>query len=367
MFSDGAVSPVRQTTLTPANIIRGGDTNMTGAALIKRQSLLTFLCVVGLVSVAATDEAAVYVGDAAPSHRARHAVPHHAHHAARTIVTVTGWYGRLGNNLHQIRQATKIAFCCQGVLQLPDSHYMLNMTQSAFDLGHDVPIGHKCPRDISDEFFFIHQMRGGAQRVHRECDADVDDIWSAITDSLFPRPAHLCATHGTPDCCPPDMDDVLVAHVRSGDLFSLKEPSKDYFPAPLVYYTQVMTERNWSRVVLLTEDELNPVTTILGKVMKGALTSPVQVFSQGLENDVHMMRCAVHVAIARSTFSERLAALAPNLRTVYSAYTKACPKKNLTGVCYSFPNFNDTHWAHTPDQISDMVRQSDVVRLPYVC
>lgn len=385
----------------------GDYVKMTGAAIAKRRPLLTLLWLAALVScVSATDDAShpasdgaapthhavdgaapthPAVDDAAPTHpavdhAAPHAVedaaphhggrvaPHRAHHHARaqTTVTLTHWYGRLGNNIHQIRHAAKVAFCCQGVLQLPDSHYVLNMTRSTFDLGFG-PAGRDCPRNISGEFFFVNHVRGGAHKVYHECQADVDDIWSEITGSLFPRSAHLCATYGTPDCCPPDMDDVLVAHIRSGDLFSSKEPSKFYFPAPLVYYTSVMTERNWSRVVLVTEDELNPVTTVLGRVMKGALSSPVEVFSQRLEDDVHMLRCAVHVAIARSTFSERLAALAPNLRTVYSPYAKACPKKNVAGIFYTFPNFNDTHWANTPDQINDMVRQSDVVREAYEC
>ena len=81
-----------------------------------------------------------------------------------------------------------------------------------------------------------------------------------------------------------------------------------------------------------------------------------------------MLRCAVHVAIARSTFSERLAGLAPDLRTVYSPFKKECPKKDVAAhPLHLPPNFNDTHWANTPDHINGRVRQSDVVREAYDC
>lgn len=108
-------------------------------------------------------------------------------------------------------------------------------------------------------------------------------------------------------------NDVLVMHVRSGDIFTLKRKWAflNYEQPPCKYYKDVMGWKKWSSVLVLAQDRANPCVDDL--VKRGALYRRRSVME-----DLTLMLNAKALVASKGTFGMAVALLSYHLRELYT-------------------------------------------------
>lgn len=94
-------------------------------------------------------------------------------------------------------------------------------------------------------------------------------------------------------------EDLLVMHVRSGDIFGDG------------YYTSVMNERNWSKVLLFAEDTVNPCVNILKKA--GA-----EHIQSDLHKEIALMLSTKNLVVVRGSFGMSMAFISKELKNLWT-------------------------------------------------
>ena len=207
--------------------------------------------------------------------------------------------GRWANNVLQLLQATTMANLAQiDKIYVPEDFMML---QNGFITENGIkiiksrpPAGLKC---IRAKFFFRFPgiPRINASNIH----------W--FREQYMRQFPNISLG-----------DDVLVMHVRSGDIFSLKRKWAyfNYEQPPCKYYKDVMERRNWSSVILLAQDNANPCVDYLIKC--GALYQQRPVLE-----DLTVMLNAKALVTAKGTFGMAVALLSYHLRELFTFNNEA--------------------------------------------
>ncbi|KAL4543464.1 hypothetical protein Ndes2437B_g01297 [Nannochloris sp. 'desiccata'] len=117
--------------------------------------------------------------------------------------------------------------------------------------------------------------------------------------------------------------DVLVMHIRSGDIFDRSRPAEHrYSPPPLAYYQKVIAEHGSRHsssgspsIIIVTElENMSPlVDALLRLYPPGTITLQAGT----LEEDVAVVLGARHLVASQGTFAYALALASPNLETLY--------------------------------------------------
>jgi len=142
--------------------------------------------------------------------------------------------------------------------------------------------------------------------------AAVTDWW----ESPFASNPEVFALYGIELNQEPFGEDDLVIHLRSGDVFKSKNPHTAYGQPPLAFYKKVVQHRDWRKVVLVYEDEANPVI----RGLKGYLTSkkvPYVVSSEDPATDVNLCLRGRHLVMSVGTFLWPVVAASTNVESVY--------------------------------------------------
>lgn len=156
------------------------------------------------------------------------------------------WYGRLGNNIQQISNG--IYFCRKnGIHFTSPDHPMIE----AIDLNFG-PNQYKIPKTSNNWFYHF-------EKEHSDFDVDIDELnllrKNICEDYIYPK---LKIDHSKLN--DPLPDDVLVVHIRSGDLYT-------HFPNthpqnPLSYYLKLY-QLFGGKVIFIAEDDKNPIVQVL--------------------------------------------------------------------------------------------------------
>ena len=127
--------------------------------------------------------------------------------------------------------------------------------------------------------------------------------------------------------------DELVVHLRGGDVFGDPAPSA-YGQPPLSFYTLVVSSRQWSRVVVVAEDDKNPVYGQLVSYL-AEQGIPCERVSGDLLSDLHVLAGAQHLVVASGTFGRAVVVCSDEVRHVYEF--------EQTGVLYPLPSRVSLH------------------------
>lgn len=201
--------------------------------------------------------------------------------------TINNWYGRLGNNIQQISNA--IYYCKKNKL----SFYNLphpQISRFTLNFGYD--------KTVSNRFFFYNTEL-------KDFDCDVDEL------NIQRR--EICLEYITPNLNffikEAFDDDVVVIHVRSGDVF-LSNPHTSYVPNPLHFYEKIIDQ--YGAAIVVAEDRSNPVIDELEKNAK------VLIQSTTIENDFStLLRAKNLVSSGVGTFSVAAALCSKNIKNFY--------------------------------------------------
>lgn len=156
------------------------------------------------------------------------------------------WYGRLGNNIQQISNG--IYFCRKnGIHFTSPDHPMIEAIDLNFGSNQ-----YKIPKTSNNWFYHF-------EKEHSDFDVDIDELnllrKNICEDYIYPK---LKIDHSKLN--DPLPDDVLVVHIRSGDLYT-------HFPNthpqnPLSYYLKLY-QLFESKVIFIAEDNKNPIVQVL--------------------------------------------------------------------------------------------------------
>lgn len=115
---------------------------------------------------------------------------------------------------------------------------------------------------------------------------------------------------------PSSVEDVLHIHLRSGDIFKKTPPHRDYGQPPLALYTKIIRMRAWRKVVMVFEDQYNPVINALIEFVKQQGIA-YETHSGDIHQDVEVLLGAKHLVIARGTFIYPILSLSKNAKEVF--------------------------------------------------
>jgi len=177
------------------------------------------------------------------------------------------WFGRLGNNIQQISNG--IYYCEKNNVKFTSpEHPFINAIELTFGDNE-----FKISESSHNWFYFF-------EGPDKDFDAD-------ITDLNFKR-KEICEKYILPnlkvnhdELDQPIGDDVCVAHIRSGDVYS-HAPHPSYVQNPLSFYLELYKRFN-QKVIFITEDD-----TIPNALNPSMLKEHLDVYSMDINGDKYI-------------------------------------------------------------------------------
>ena len=219
-------------------------------------------------------------------------------------------YGRFGNNIRQIANATHVAKVLGartiyvgevniGLLTAPLTFEDIALIPSA-------PPRHE--RIMSDTFF----DRSAFAKLFSGFEGERQlAIMSAVIAPILGNRWRAG---------PRATDDTLHIHIRSGDIFSMTV-HPDYVPPPLAYYTHAIRDFQKTcaqpKIVLMFEDERNPCIRPLREMLRA---NGVEFCERGddFEATVGELLCARNLVASVGTLVPMIALASTNIRRLYA-------------------------------------------------
>ena len=111
-------------------------------------------------------------------------------------------------------------------------------------------------------------------------------------------------------------DRNLVIHIRSGDVFESSNPHSSYGQPPLAFYQRIIEDNAWEGVLLVYENEANPVIQRLRDYLTATgLAHAVQ--SSDVTQDLTLCLRSTHLVCSTGTFLWPVIAVSTNLKSIY--------------------------------------------------
>lgn len=215
------------------------------------------------------------------------------------MYSITFWGGRFGNNIQQISNA--IFYCKENSLNFKSPpNDLINSFQVNF--------GYKF---CDPRIFFFH--------IDSELKNGNSDFQVDVAKLRIER-RNICRKYIYPNLKInfnniSDLgDNTIVAHIRSGDIFSRKNyycsVVSSYLQNPLCYYLEIF--KDYKNVIVITEDYENPVVMELSKI------DNVQIITENIENTIELILSAQNIVTSGvSSFAIACALLSGNVKKLY--------------------------------------------------
>lgn len=181
---------------------------------------------------------------------------------------IGSWDGRLGNNLIQVLKGLTVALHHKDAsLSVPPHWYLKDM-----DVGP-----------------------GGESGI----------VANSFFDMMYPEFFPEAVTIARSSLPIPERGSHLVMHIRGGDIFRTDRVNIRYAQPPVGFYLEVAALLNWTQIIIMAEDNANPV---LGRLMQ---LLPEATFRVGkpLNEDWRILTSASHIAMSCSSLSMAAAVL----------------------------------------------------------
>jgi hypothetical protein len=168
-----------------------------------------------------------------------------------SLVNLRKWYGRLGNNFYQLKQAFRIAICCRTQLELLINrdlpllkrHFdFSNLKEGNLVSGLNESVGcHK----LQVSWVNGYREKGTPFSIDESCSYDSHALFNwALYDAVYQD--ERCTESNDVkkalgmDCPQYLEDDALVVQIRSGDIFKIgHHPQPTYKQPPVAFYEKI--------------------------------------------------------------------------------------------------------------------------------
>ena len=169
-----------------------------------------------------------------------------------------------------------------------------------------------------------------------------------------------------------DMDNTLVVHLRSGDVFSPGGGHENYKQPPVAFYQFIFRSRKWSKILFITSleppEHWNPVWTyFLNETNRlNSFIDPKAIvsfqMSSNVQEDLLKLWCARFYVAPFSTFSLMMIYIAPYLKEFYISGMGDCKSidHSPSVTCHhlllnNYHMFHSGKWSNSPEQREVMI------------
>jgi hypothetical protein len=271
---------------------------------------------------------------------------------------ISDWRGeRTGFQFAAVTNALRRAACCAGVAILPST-----ATHPA-NLGND-----SAQRRTCFDFSRLPRVSGPLPAACLPHVAASSDFYFRSLPCpttqyyLAPALAAAAAYVDAPRTLPCPLGgvgaarQVLLAVVRGGDIFRGSRPHGAYGQPRLAFYLAAWRESRLPRLLVVSEDDANPVVAALRDRKLGAGERLGLQVHGSFDTDLAAVMCARHLVLARSTLTS-LYLTNPGLKNVYApdelpaaeVQTASCDTRVWVPAAGSSPLFHK-EWDNSPSQ-----------------
>ena len=240
------------------------------------------------------------------------------------MITIKKWYGRLGNNIIQLITSIQTALYYKTNISIPDHPFFnVNLIEQSIN-----NFSSNSCFDLEDNFFFRNHRK--APPIDKEVYLNNEKEAIDLVKEAFLK-INL-----------PILDkNTIVIHIRSGDIFRQK-PHPKYCPPPLSYYTNIIENSNFKKIILISQDTKNPIVECLLNMYPQALYK-----KNKLIDDIAIILGAKTVVKSVGTFIPQLLKLSNNIEKIYRPKMFSKELKN-----YYLKN---RPWKRTPQQLDNLL------------
>jgi hypothetical protein len=212
------------------------------------------------------------------------------------MIIIKNWYGRLGNNIIQICNAIHIALYYKEQIQLPPhTFFNTNIIKEYFKNNNNKL---KIENNISN-LYHRHLLKDIPNEVF---EINIEKVHNLLKKAFIIKQNEFKKI---------DENDIII-HIRSGDVFS-NNPHGGYTPPPLAYYTNILDNNKFNKIIIVCEDKINPVIDKLLKIY------PNSVYNKNsLKDDIKIILGATTIISSVGTFIPSLKLLSDNIKKIYS-------------------------------------------------
>ena len=219
-------------------------------------------------------------------------------------IKITRWEGRLGNNISQLFNAIQISLYYACNISIPnhnlfDTSLISRLVTNSIDSEKFVDINLQkqlSGNELKGDFYF--DLYKYDKRVF---EYNIQQTVLILKESFKIRQDKTCDLG----------ENHVVLHIRGGDIFS-KNPHGDYINPPIYYFKTILDSNNYKRIILISEDRLNPT---VGELLK--LYPNIEFKIQSLEEDIKLLLASKNVIMSFGTFVPRLLTLSNRIEKMY--------------------------------------------------
>lgn len=211
------------------------------------------------------------------------------------MLRIISWYGRLGNNITQLKNVLYIALYCNYNIEIP-RHIFFKATKIIINKNYEDN------REIIDtegvEFYHRNKLE-----KYKICFERNHEKVKEILQNIFKM-----------DIINIEKKEGLIIHIRSGDQMITTNPHPKYIMAPLSYYKKIIEENKNKKIQIVCEDTLNPCVNELLKMYPN-----INYNRNTLIEDIKIILGAENIVSTIGTFIPGLCWLSNNIKKVYIA------------------------------------------------
>ena len=205
------------------------------------------------------------------------------------------WYGRLGNNIIQLSNIIDIALFYKHDIEFKEKHKF-------FDLKIIEKYFYKYKNDkILKNNFNFHNNENFIIPSHV-----IKENYKVKINLM--KQAFIIKDHEINKLNEND----IVIHIRSGDIFTEKKPHPMYIPPPLAYYVNILNKKTYKKIIIVCEDDINPVVNKLLELYKNAVHS-----KNTLNEDIKLILGGTNIISSVGTFVNSLLMFSNNVKNHY--------------------------------------------------
>ena len=217
------------------------------------------------------------------------------------MIILQRWYGRLGNNIIQLSNILDIAILYK--------HNILfyKMKSTFFDL------------DIISKYFskfdnetILRNKYGFFYKNRNPYSKEISELTDKEKEKLLQEKSKILKDAFKIKDVDKLDENHLVIYIRSGDIFT-RNPHSYYIPPPLSYYTKYIDKGKYEKIIIVSEDNNNPVVNKLLELYDNSIWE-----INKLEKDIKILLGATNIIQSVGTMVPSLMLLSDNIKIYYT-------------------------------------------------
>jgi hypothetical protein len=215
------------------------------------------------------------------------------------MIIINSWFGRLGNNIIQLKNALHIALELNHNVKIP-KHHIFNVNEIIID---KEPKKQEIITD-NNNFFYLNKINIDKINIDKNIFTLNNEKIKKIIQSILNSNIDLSRKE--------DYNDKLIIHIRSGDIFNTN-PHCKYIPPPYNYYKNIIENTNYKNIEIISEDTKNPV---INKLLKSY--NNITYKKRSLIEDINIILNSKLVVSSIGSFIPSILFLSDNIEKIYN-------------------------------------------------